>query len=63
MSHLKTEERRMKQKILRYMTTLFQTKHKESVCSLLSGQEIRYENPLATNHPDSTTQLIIFSGL
>ena len=36
----------------------------QGVClPLLSGQEIRYENPPATDHPDSTTQLIMFSGL
>lgn len=30
---------------------------------LLSGHEILYENPLAMDHPDSTTQFVIFSGL
>ena len=36
----------------------------QGVClPLLSSQEIRYENPPAMDHPDSTPQLIILSGL
>lgn len=66
MSHLKPEKRKRTRKDRATWKTIYQIKHKEFV---YIGFQVKYymiwmfENPLVMDHLDSTTQLIISSGL